>query len=368
MDKRNAQVIIIGAGAIGTACAYFLTRLGIKVLILERHHLASGASGASAALITVKGSHPTSDPLDILRFESHQLIRELQEDFDRPIEIVHEGSVNTISDEQEVTELRKYFEHLSETDNGFRFMEGEEAFRFEPLLSPDVKAIYFNPLDYHVNPFRLCEGYLHAALRRGAKVAYGADVIDVKIDSERVKRVITNQGYYDADWVVVAGGAHTPQILANTGMAVPISPARGQVVITEPCEKMTGRVLFLPDHLYIKQTVNGNFYLGSHTEFVGFDASITLEKIAAYSREFSRTVPLLSKLKAIRFFTGFRPLSADERPIIGPLPYCPRLIVASGHGRSGMCFSASTGKAVSELISTGKTTLPIEAFGIERFR
>lgn len=367
MPKKKSQVIVIGAGVIGTACAYFLTRLGIDVLVLERHHLAAGASGASAALITVGGAHPTSDPLDILRFESHQLIREIQEDFHRPIEMVHEGSVYAVTDKQEYAELKHYFDQSSETENGFRFVDGEKALQFEPLLAPHVMGVYFNPLDYHVNPFRLCEGYLNAALHRGGEVAFGVDVSEIITVGDRVERVVTNRGDYDADWVVVAAGAYTPQILAKTGIKVPITPARGQVIITEPCEALTGRVLFLPDHLYIKQTANGNFYLGSHTEFVGFDSGITLEKITAYSYEFSRIVPLFSKLNALRFFTGFRPLSADERPIIGPLPNCPRLIIASGHGRNGMCYSASTGKAVSELISTGNTTIPLEAFGIERF-
>jgi len=367
MTKRDAQVIIIGAGVIGTACAYFLSRLGIKALVLERNYLCAGASGASAALITLGSPHPTSDPLDLLRFESHELIRELGHAFGPPIEMIQGGSLYTITDEKEYRELRRNFDRSEESSDGFRFMEGEEVHRFEPILGPQVMAAYFNPKDFHVNPFRLCEGYLNAALHRGCRVEYGITVHEVTTKNGQVDRVVTDQGDYYADWVVVAGGAHTPQILAKTGIEVPITPARGQVIITEPCEAITGRVLFLPDHLYIKQTANGNFYLGSHTEFVGFDSNITLDKITAYSREFSQAVPLFSKLKAVRFFTGFRPLSADERPIIGPLPHCPNLIVASGHGRNGMCYSASTGKAVSELISAGNTTLPINAFGIERF-
>ena len=367
MTKRDAQVIIIGAGVIGTACAYFLSRLGIKALVLERNYLCAGASGASAALITLGSPHPTSDPLDLLRFESHELIRELGHAFGPPIEMIQGGSLYTITDEKEYRELRRNFDQSEESSDGFRFMEGEEVHRFEPILGPQVMAAYFNPKDFHVNPFRLCEGYLNAALHRGCRVEYGITVHEVTTKNGQVDRVVTDQGDYYADWVVVAGGAHTPQILAKTGIEVPITPARGQVIITEPCEAMTGRILFFPDHLYVKQTAKGNFYLGSHTEFVGFDSGITLDKITAYSHEFSQAVPLFSKLKAVRFFTGFRPLSADERPIIGPLPHCPNLIVASGHGRNGMCYSASTGKAVSELISAGNTTLPINAFGIERF-
>jgi len=97
------------------------------------------------------------------------------------------------------------------------------------------------------------------------------------------------------------------------------------------------------NHLYIRQTASGNFYLGSHTEFVGFENRITLEKI------------------------GFRPICEDNLPVIGPVPGFPHLIVASGHGRAGVRFSASTGKAVSEMIVDGQTEHAMEAFSPGRF-
>ena len=112
---------------------------------------------------------------------------------------------------------------------------------------------------------------------------------------------------------------------------------------------------------------SGNFYLGSHTEMVGFENHITLDKITTYTRELATAVPMLAHLKAIRFFAGFRPMSPDNLPVIGPMPDCPRLILATGHGRSGMLLSASTGKAVSELIVDTETKRPIQAFAIDRF-
>jgi hydrogen cyanide synthase HcnC len=139
------------------------------------------------------------------------------------------------------------------------------------------------------------------------------------------------------------------------------------VIITEACPRMTDRILFFPDHLYIKQTAAGNFYIGSHTEYVGFVDRITLDKITTYIRILGEQVPLLSKMRAVRFFSGFRPLSRDELPIIGSVPGCPQLIVASGHGRSGMMLSAGTGKTVSELIADGRAALPMDAFSVDRF-
>ena len=230
-----------------------------------------------------------------------------------------------------------------------------------------VAAALHNPASYHVNPFRRVAGYLGAALRRGGRVQYGVEVKEIKVGNGRIDRVVTDQGDYYADWVVVAGGAHTPQILSSLDLQIPIVPARGQVILTEACQRMTEHVIMFLDHLYIRQTASGNFYLGSHTEFVGFENRITLEKITAFTQAFTRAVPLLARLRALRFFAGFRPICEDNLPIIGPVPACSRLIVASGHGRTGVRFSASTGKAVSELIVDGKTEHPIDAFGVARF-
>ena len=121
------------------------------------------------------------------------------------------------------------------------------------------------------------------------------------------------------------------------------------------------------DHLYARQSISGNFYLGSHTEFVGFENRITLEKLTVFTKSFTKSIPMLARLRALRFFAGFRPICEDNLPVIGPVPCCSKLIVASGHGRSGVRFSASTGKAVSEMIVDSQTEQAMEAFSPARF-
>ena len=363
----NADVIIIGAGAIGTACAYFLSRRGVKVLVLERHHLCAGASGATASMISFGGTSNTPEALRPLNIESHRLIKELEKDVDKPLEMIHGGTLYVAKSEPEVREIQPFYEDLHERGIDCEFLNGPEARQFEPLLGPSVAGAVYNPVNYHVNPYRLCEGYLSAALHRNGRVEYGVRVHEVKVRDGKIDRVVTDKGDYHADRVVVASGAHTPQILSAFDIEIPIVPARGQVIVTEACASMTHRTLIFLDHLYLKQTASGNFYIGSHTEFVGFENRITLDKIAIYTQALFKAVPVLGRIRALRFFVGFRPICTDNLPIIGPVPDCPRLIIASGHGRSGMCYSAVTGKLVSELIADGKTGLPIDAFSVDRF-
>jgi glycine oxidase len=363
----NEEVIIIGGGVIGTACAYFLSRRGLEVHVLERNHLGAGASGAAAAIIEDISSSDTPEWLRILGLESYRLILELEDDFEQPLEIIRGGSLHVALNEQEASEIYLFSKEAQGMGHNCELLNGPEARRLEPLLGPKVQAALYNPACYHVNPFRLCEGYLHAALCRGARIDYGISVRSVQVRNDRIERVVTDQGDFDADWVVVATGAYTPQVLPSIGIKIPIFPARGQVIVTEACPQMTQRVLMFFNHLYIKQTASGNFYLGSHTEFAGFENRITLEKITTYAHVLAHAVPILARLKGLRFFAGFRPISVDDLPVIGPVPNCPRLIIASGHGRTGIHYSASTGKAVSELIVDGKTELPIDVFSVDRF-
>jgi sarcosine oxidase subunit beta len=362
----HSDVIIIGGGVIGTACAYFLSKRGLKVLVLERSHLGAGASGTTAAIVSI-GSSSTPEPLQPLNAESYQLILDAEQEFKRPLETIQGGILYAAMNEPEASELQGFDQEIRRMGIDCTLMDGPEARRQEPLLGPEVKTALLNPAGYHINPFRLVEGYLGAALDNGSRVAYGVEVHRIDVNSHRIDRIVTNKGDYHADWAVVAGGAYTPQILSSLRVQIPIVPARGQVILTEACQRMTDRVIMFLNHLYIRQTASGNFYLGSHTEFEEFENRITLEKITTFAKYTVRAVPLFGSLRALRFFAGFRPICEDNLPIIGPVPGCSQLIIASGHGRTGVRFSASTGKMVSELILDGETEHPMDAFAVNRF-
>jgi glycine/D-amino acid oxidase-like deaminating enzyme len=363
----KADVIIIGGGVIGTACAYFLSLRGARILLLEHKHLGAGASGTTAAIVNIGGTGGPLEPLRALNLESYNLILDMEHHLERPMEIVRGGSLQVALNDQEASETHAIYQEACQSGLKCDWLEASQVRRIEPMLGPHVAAAFYNPASYHLNPFRLYDGYLDQALRRGGKIEYGVRVLKLETKNNKISRVITSNGDYHADWVVVAAGVHSPEIISSIGIKLPIVPARGQVILTEPCSVKTKHLMLFSGHLYIKQTLSGNFYLGSHTEFVGFDQRITLEKITDYIRVYAKAVPLLTRLRALRFFAGFRPFCEDNLPVIGPVPNCSRLIVASGHGKTGVRYSASTGKAVSEVILDGETEHPIDAFSMDRF-
>ncbi len=360
----KADVIIVGAGVIGTACAYFLSRNDIKVRMLECSHLASGASGASAAMITFGD---TPELLRSFNIESHGLILEREPDFDQPLEIMRTGTLYVALNDNEVPQIQSFFEISRQMGLNGELLNGAEARRVEPMLGPLTTAAFYNRDGYHLNPFRLSEGFLNAALDRGSRIDYGVRVLDIKVKDDRIERVITDKGDYAAEWVVVAAGAWTPQVLNSIDAHIPIVPARGQVIITEACSPMLRHVVICCGHFYAKQVASGNLYLGSQRELVGFENRITLEMLMTYMNFLGRAIPEIRRLRGLRFFAGFRPVSDDNLPIIGPVPECSKLIIASGHGATGVRYSASTGKAVSELIIDGKTEQAIGALRVDRF-
>ena len=364
LSKKRPDVLIIGAGIIGTACASFLARRGARVRVLERKHLTAGATGASAALINIGG---TPEPLQAMNVESHRLISRLDRELEGRLELTRGGSLYVAMDAGEIGQLKALKENIEEMGAECLLLDGDELRRLEPLIGPEAVAGAFNTGGYHVNPFRLNEGYAADARRHGCRIAFDVSVSEIRVRAGKIDTVVTSRGDMQADWVVVAAGAHTPAILSGSGMDLPIYPARGQVIITEACGPTTPRTIASFNHLYVKQNASGNFYLGSHTEDVGFDNRVTLEKLGPYMDYYRRLAPFVTQLTAIRFFSGFRPLCRDELPVIGPMPHCRNIIVASGHGRTGIRYSASTGKAVSEWIVDGATEHAIDVFAPARF-
>ena len=154
----QSDVIIIGGGVIGTACAYFLAGRGAKVLVLERSHLGAGASGTTAAIVSISGSSSTPAPLRPLSVESYQLFLDHEQNFDPPLEIIQGGALYAAFDEQEAGAIRPFYDEIRQMGIDCRLLDGWEALDFEPLLAPEVTAALFNPASYHVNPFRLGRG------------------------------------------------------------------------------------------------------------------------------------------------------------------------------------------------------------------
>jgi sarcosine oxidase subunit beta len=148
---------------------------------------------------------------------------------------------------------------------------------------------------------------------------------------------------------------------------LPVVPARGQIIISEPISPLTKKIIISLHHMYMRQTVSGTCQIGSHTELVGPSKEVTLAKLREYTKDLTRILPFFKKVKMLRAYAGLRPLSPDSLPIVEEAPGIEGLILACGHSRTGVSLALFTGKIVSELLLEDHTSFDISHWSLARF-
>jgi sarcosine oxidase subunit beta len=167
------------------------------------------------------------------------------------------------------------------------------------------------------------------------------------------------------------------------GLEVPITPRRGQILVTAAVAPLLRHCLISAQYVAAKfkpelaaaggmgfsleQVDSGNILIGSTREFAGFDRRTTFDGIRTIARRIVPVIPALKHVPVIRSFGGLRPYTPDGLPILGRAAGLEGFIMAAGHEGDGIALSAITGELIAELIATGRTQIPLEAFRLERF-
>ncbi len=364
MAGDDSKVVVIGGGAVGTACAYYLARAGDEVTLVERSGLGAEASGANLGLLLVSDKPP--GPLFELSLESARLYGNLAAELDYQVQYERSGSllVYTSPDAMAGAEARA-------ADLRSRGLEAEvlgraETRRLEPALHPGVAGSLWCNLDGTIYPFALCHGYARAALRHGARVLTHTAATALEAEGGRVTAVVTDRGRIRTEAVVLAAGAWSPALAATVGVRLPIEPSRGQMLVTEPVPPMVRHVI-MGHEPYVRQSPYGQLLIGSIPERVGFNKATEVPVLAEFAAGAIGLMPCLGGVPVIRSWAGLRPRAEDQVPIIGEAPGVRGLFVAAGHFRNGMGQAPATGAAIAELIR-GRPGYPwLEAFDPGRF-
>jgi sarcosine oxidase subunit beta len=358
------NVVIVGGGAVGCGCGHYLAREGAKVTVLEERFPAGGASGANAGIL---GLGPVEWP-EVARLykESRRLMQgELVQEIG-DIEYVHGGLLYLALDEKDALALQERAEQCVDVGIECQYLTSEELLREEPIVSPEMIGGLLVSETGHFNPFLLTNGLARSVKDKGGKVLSGVRVQSIQKDGAGFS-VQTNGDTYYADAVVLATGWQAPELAAPLGIVIPVAPARGQLIVSEPLGPVTQKVIMSLHHIYFRQTLSGTCLIGSHTELVGPSKEVTLAKLREYTEGVSRIVPLARKMRMLRAFAGLRPLSPDGLPIVGEAPGMEGLVLACGHSRTGVTLTPITGKLVSELVLDGRTSLDISPWSLSRF-
>ena len=367
-----SDVIVVGAGIVGAACAYSLATAGLSVVVVDRAAVASGTTGSGEGniLVSDKGPGPELD----LQLRSTELWRRYAQELPPgSFELEAKGGVTVAS----TSEQQEALAGLSGVQRGagvdVRPVSPAELLELEPHLVPDVVGGVFYPQDLQVQPMRAAAQLLAAARQRGATLQLATEVLGATTSGSRLTGVVTTRGSLSAGWVVNAAGTWAQAVSESLGAPVPIQPRRGLILVTEPLPPVIRHKVYTADYVanvasssaalqtstVIERTLSGPVLIGSSRERVGYDRTISVPVLRQMAREAVRLFPVLARVRAIRAYAGFRPYSPDHLPVIGPDPRLGGLVHACGHEGAGIGLAPATGEMVCALI-TG-TPVPVAA-------
>ena len=371
MKVASTDVVVIGGGAIGAAVAFYLAKAGKRVTLVERRGLAHEASGTNVGLVTLFSGHsfeePDPGPLYGLTRASADGYVSLGEEVGLDIEYERCGGVVVADTEEKLQVIRRAYEGYKTHGVPVEWLGPDGVRACEPAFFSDrILGGVFCPLNGQVNPLLATRALALGARRLGATLLLGTVVHGISCDRGRVQAVRTSAGDISCEFVINAAGAWAAEIGAMVEVEIPVFPARGQILLTEPVPRFIRRVV-LGTEPSARQTRRGNVIVGSTVESAGFDKRVTTETIGHFARGVLPHFPRLRGLQVIRTWAGLRPATPDNNPIIQLMEEPGGFCLATGHSRRGICYAPGTGQLVAQMITGKPPSLPLEPFTLGRF-
>lgn len=369
MFNSSSDVIIVGGGVIGCSIAYYLAKNGIKSIVFEERHFASGASGATAGMITPLWhvDHTNKDLFDmgissLLTYPD--LVSELL-DFGTNPEFHQSGVLKLALSAEEVDILTSDLVWQRSLNMGVEWLNPSEIMDQEPEITPRILGGVFSPTEGHITGKRLVNSLVHAATKLGAVFFEGVEVTELLINKQKVTGVRTAKGCFYTDNTILATGPWTGLTNRWIPGSLPIRPVKGQrFTIKKP-----GFILNSVVHSFKGTSLpqaNGDILIGATREESKFDSNITVDAITEVLLNAHHIFPGLSDAIFVDSFAGVRPGSPDNIPVLGPIPGWSGISIASGHDWAGVMLAPSTGKMMAKYIQSGDSS-HLDTFLIDRF-
>lgn len=344
------DVIVIGGGAIGSACARELARGGRAVLILEHGGRIGEAWRASAGMlapqIEARQDSATFEVGLAGRERYAALAGPLREATGIDIGLWQEGIARLATSEAEALEIRAMVAWQRQQGHLADWLDDDEVRARWPWLAPSFGALWA-PREGAVDPERLVAAFLADAAAHGMRLVRDS-VAGIERRGDRVVEVVGQSGTrYEADEVVVAAGAWSGRL---EGLPRPLSvePIRGQMAAMPWPADVSRTILYTRDCYLLPR--GDEAWVGSTMEYAGFDVRVTEDGLDRIFRHVGRIAPAFRRDRVERTWAGLRPGTPDGLPIIGRAPATQNLWYATGHGRNGILLAALTGEVIRLLI------------------
>lgn len=415
---------MIGGGVIGCCAAYYLSKLGWHVRLVEAGRVGRGSSHGNCGFIcpshvlplTLPGTlwpvmkrmfrrdsamylKPRWDPAlwawlmrfartcrraDVLQVAaarhallttSMSLYRKLLADESLEIEWEDRGLLLVFKTPHEFAEHERIAALVHKEFNiETRPLDAAQLIEFEPALRRGPAGGWHYTGDAHLRPDRLMSALAGVLRSRGVEILEETSVSRITLAGGRARAVETAAGTLEADAVVLAAGAQSSAFAAQLGCRIPIQPGKGYSITWNtrrgelPPPRTAPRTPIIFEEFYVAVTPwASGIRVGSTMEFAGYDSSINQRRIALFKRVAEENLVEAPQGPIEEEWCGWRPMTFDDLPCIGPAPKVPNVIIAAGHGMVGMATAPASGKLAAELVAGEKPHIDPTPYALRRF-
>jgi len=379
------DVIIVGAGIIGAACARVLASAGLGVTVIDRGTTAGGTSSACEGNLLMSDKSP-GDELVLAQYAAtlwRDAISDLSEqlgDGFPSVEFDPKGGVVVATTTAGARSLLDFAARQVPAGVDARVIDAREARGLEPDLTPRIEAAVYYPEDAQVQPTIATEALMGSARLHGARLLESTPVLGPLLDSSGSLIGVTTPAGKLLGRVLVAAGPWSGEVAGLLGARLPVLPRRGELLVTTRMRHRIFHKVYGADYVsavgsddgalqtssVVESTASGTVLIGSSRQQVGFDARFRVNVLTEIAGKAIRIFPFLAEAAVMRSYGGFRSLTPDHLPIIGEDPRTPGLWYATGHEGAGIGLSLATAELIRDLMQGRPTRIDAAPYSAAR--
>ncbi len=414
----KGNVVIIGAGIIGLCSAYYLIKAGFKVTLLEQGNLIDNCSSGNAGMIVPSHFVPlaapgmiskgikwmfnskspfyvkpslnpsliswglkfwqhaneqhlerSAEPLRDLHLLSKHLYEELASEPELNFGLENKGILMLYKSEATGEEEIHVAKKAQQLGLDVAILNAKETQLLEPNTKLDILGSVHYRCDAHLSPSDLVQQLITYLTKNGAEIITNCKVNGFEIMNGKIKTIHADDQNFEADNVVMTGGAWLPALAKKAGLTIPVMPGKGYSFMVDPKANQIHHPSLLLEARVAVTPMNGKIRFGGTMEIAPINPHINMNRVEGIVNSIPNYYPdykvEIPQIKDIWY--GFRPCSPDGLPYIGYSKGISNLIVAGGHGMMGVSLAPATGKLVSELAEGSALSTSIEMYGVTRF-
>jgi sarcosine oxidase subunit beta len=367
---RSADIVIIGAGAIGASIAYQLGRRGARdVVVLERDAVGAGSTSKAAGGIRVQFATRVEIELSL---RAIAFFKRFEDEMGVPCDFHQEGYLFVVTDEPTLARFRENVALQRSMGADVRVIAPDDARALVPALNmDDALAAVWGPADGHASPNDVVQAYAAQARARGVRIVEGTPVTGIVVERGRVAGVLTPAGPIATRLVVNAAGPWAPLVGRMAGLDLPVDPRRRHIFVTDAFDGIRHPLPLVTDtgSGFYCRSEQGAILMspGDIGEVTEYEARVDWSVLELAVEKAVRRIPALEHAQVRHAWAGLRPLTPDGRAILDWAPGVEGLYLAVGFCGHGFQHSPGVGETVAEVLLDGRSTLDIHDLRLGRF-